>query len=260
MDLGLSDKRALVLASTKGLGRGIADALAADGATVTVSGRSGAEAAASDIAAATGATVYGVDCDLFDRAAVDLLVDAALHKMGGVDILVLNGGGPPPGPAAGFSADDWRLWFDRMVATNIHIAGRLLPAMRARGWGRLLTVASISVVEPIPILALSNGLRSALLAWSKTLAGEIAGDGVTCNLILPGRIDTDRVVAIDNSVAESSGKSVDEVKAAASAAIPVGRYGTIAEFGAVGAFLCSERASYVTGSAIRVDGGVIKTV
>ena len=255
MDFGLSDKRALVLASTKGLGRGIADALAGEGATVTVSGRSGAEAAAAEIASAKGATVYGIDCDLFDRAAVDRLVDGALAKMGGVDVLVLNGGGPPPGPAAGFDAADWQLWFDRMVATNIHIAGRLLPPMRARGWGRLLTVASSSVIQPIPNLALSNGLRSALLAWNKTLSSEIAGDGVTCNLILPGRIDTDRVVAIDSSDAERTGKTIETVKAEASATIPAGRYGTIEEQAAPILFLASDEASYITGTVLPVAGG-----
>ena len=260
MDLGLSDKRALVLASTRGLGRGIAEALAGEGARVTVCGREGAAAAAAEIGRATGATLFGVNCDLFDIAAIDSLVDETLAKMERVDILVLNGGGPPPGPATAFSADDWRLWFDRMVAGHIHIAGRLVPGMRERGWGRLLTIASSSVIQPIAGLALSNGLRSVMLAWNKTLATEIAADGVTCNLILPGRITTERTAAIDAAAAERTGRAVEEVRNESLAAIPARRYGTVAEFGAVGAFLCSEQAGYVTGSAVRVDGGLIGSV
>ena len=260
MDLGLEGRRALVLASTRGLGRGIAEALAAEGAEVAVTGRSGAEGAARAIAAGTGARVHGVDADLHQKASLDALIDAAASRMGGIDILVLNGGGPPPGPASELAYEDLKLWFDRMVALLIHAAGRCVPSMRERRWGRVLTVASNTVVQPAPHMALSNSLRAALVTWNKTLAGEVAADGVTCNLILPGRIHTRRLDELDGARAARERTTLEAVRAAAIAAIPAGRYGRVEEFAAVAAFLCSERASYVTGSQVRVDGGLIRAI
>ena len=260
MDLGLDGRRALVLASTRGLGRGIAEALASEKAAVVVTGRTDAEGAARAIAASTGAQVHGVRADLHQKASLDALIDAAASLMGGIDILVLNGGGPPPGPASELTYDDLRLWFDRMVALLIHAADRCVPAMRQRKWGRILTVASNTVVQPAPNMALSNTLRAALANWNKTLANEVAADGVTCNLILPGRIQTGRVDELDRAKAARDGRSVESVRAASIAAIPSARYGRIDEFAAVAAFLCSERASYVTGSQVRVDGGLIRSV
>lgn len=252
MDLGLRERRALVLAGTRGLGRAIAEALAAEGCQVTVCGRSGA----AEAAAAMGSGVSGVDCDLHDAGAVDRLLDG----VGQADILVLNGGGPPPGPALDINPDDWRLWFDRMATTNIRIANALVPGMRSRGWGRLLTVGSSAAVQPIEHMALSNSLRAGLIAWNKTLAAEVAADGVTCNVILPGRIHTERVDALDAAKAKRDGTTQEAVRSASMATIPAGRYGRPAEFGAVGAFLCSAAASYITGSALRVDGGMIRAL
>ena len=260
MDLGLTGRRALVLASTKGLGASIAKALAAEGAEVTICGRSGAAEAAAEMARATGGRVRGRDCDLHDRAAVDRLIDDAAGAMGGIDILVLNGGGPPPAPALDVSDEAWSLWFERMVGNLIHTAARVLPGMKERGWGRLLTVASSAAVQPIAGMALSNSLRASLLAWNKTLAAEVAASGITCNVILPGRIDTDRVAALDAAKAAHDGRTAEAVRAESIAGIPAGRYGRPDEFGAVGAFLCSERASYVTGTLQRVDGGQIRAV
>lgn len=260
MDLGLSGRRALVLASTRGLGRAVAEALAGEDAQVFVCGRSGAEKAAARIAAATGAAVHGRDTDLHDRADADALVDAALERLGGIDVLVLNGGGPPPGPALEIGADDWRVWFERMVATLIHVAGRCVPAMRAQGWGRLLTVGSSAAVQPIRDMALSNSLRASLLAWNKTLAAEVGADGVTCNVILPGRIGTERVDRLDSAAAEREGADMAAIRARVLAGIPAGRYGRPDEFGAVAAFLCSAPASYVTGTVTRVDGGSIRAI
>jgi 3-oxoacyl-[acyl-carrier protein] reductase len=260
MDLGLRGRRALVLASTRGLGRGIAEALAGEGADVTICGRSGAEEAAHAIAVATGAKVRGADADLHDRSQVDRLVGHALDAMGGIDVLVLNGGGPPPAPAMQIPDNDWRDWFERMVNTLIHVAGRCLPGMRERKWGRLLTVASSAAVQPIPNMALSNSLRATLLAWNKTLAAEVGRDGVTCNVILPGRIHTERVDRLDRAAAERQGIDLEAARGQSIAGIPLGRYGTPAEFGAVAAFLCSAPASYITGTAMRVDGGMIRAI
>jgi 3-oxoacyl-[acyl-carrier protein] reductase len=260
MDLGLSGRKALVFASTRGLGRGIAEALAREGAAVVVTGRSDPEDLAETMAKATGATVHGVRADLAEQAGVDAVIDAALARLGGIDILVLNGGGPPMAAAGALSAEEWRRWFDRMVALLIHAGGRCVPAMRERKWGRLLSVASSTVVQPLPNMALSNALRASLMTWSKTLAAEVAADGVTCNVLLPGRIKTERLDELDAAKAAREGSTLEAVRAASIAAIPVGRYGRVDEFGAVAAFLCSDKASYITGSQIRVDGGLIRAV
>ncbi|MEY2993943.1 MAG: 3-oxoacyl-[acyl-carrier-protein] reductase FabG [Pseudomonadota bacterium] len=262
MDLGLKGKRALVLAGTKGLGAGVARALAAEGVEVMICGRSNAAQTAKQFSqdAAEGGLVHGMDCDVYDRSSLDALLDATLTKLGGIDILVLNGGGPPPGPAVGTAATDWELWFSRMFANLVHAANRCLPAMRERQWGRLLTIASSAAVQPLENMGLSNSIRAGLLAWNKTLSLEVAADGVTCNMLLPGRIDTDRVKALDQANATRLKLSADEVREQARLSIPARRYGTAEEFGAVGAFICSERAAYMTGSAVRVDGGLIKAM
>lgn len=260
MDLGLEGRRALVLAGTRGLGRAIAAALAAEGAEVALCGREGVEQAAAAISAGASRPAWGLTCDLHDRAAVAAMTAQVMDRWGGVDVLVLNGGGPPPAPAAAIPGDDWRLWFDRMAATLIEVAGVFVPGMQTRGWGRVLTVGSSAAVAPIAHMALSNSLRAALLAWNKTLAAEVAADGVTCNVILPGRIDTDRVRALDAAKAAREGRAADEVRAESLSGIPAGRYGRPEEFGEVAAFLCSDRAAYVTGSLVRVDGGMIRAV
>ncbi len=260
MDLGLRGRRALVFASTKGLGRSVAIALAGEGASVIICGRSGAAQAAKEISGETSGTVSGRDCDLHDRDAIDDLLQAASAQMGGVDILVLNGAGPPPAPALDVPDKAWSDWFERMVGNLIHAATLALPAMRERGWGRLLTIASSAAVQPIPGMALSNSLRASLLAWNKTLAAEVAADGITCNVMLPGRIDTERVALLDRAKAEREARTIDEVKRDVLSGIPVGRYGRPEEFGSVAAFLCSDRASYVTGTVMRVDGGLIRGI
>jgi 3-oxoacyl-[acyl-carrier protein] reductase len=262
MDLGLTDKRAIVLAGTRGLGSGVARALCAEGVEVMICGRSGSADAARDMSrdAAQGGLVHGLDCDVYDRAALDAFLDQALAKLERVDILVLNGGGPPPGPAAGTDAAQWELWFGRMFANLVHAANRCVPAMRERGWGRLLTIASSAAIQPLENMGLSNSIRAGLLAWNKTLALEVAADGVNCNVLLPGRIDTERVQQLDAANAERLGLSVEQVQQQALQGIPARRYGSAQEFGDMGAFLCSSRASYVTGSAVRVDGGLIKAI
>lgn len=262
MDLGLAGKRALVLASSRGLGLGVATALVAEGAHVVITGRSAEklEAAAARLSAGGPGRAEALACDFSADGAVATLAEGAIARLGGIDVLVNNTGGPPPGSVLAVTSETWEKQFGAMVRNVFDLTGRLVPEMRARGWGRILTIASSGVEQPIPGLGISNALRAALAGWSKTLAEEVARDGVTANLILPGRIQTERVDEIDRANAEKSGKPVEEVAAASRAAIPVGRYGTVEEFAAVAAFLVSEPASYVTGSMIRCDGGAIRSV
>jgi 3-oxoacyl-[acyl-carrier protein] reductase len=183
-----------------------------------------------------------------------------MQAMGGIDILVANTGGPPARTALNVKPEEWLPQFEAMVLPVFALAGLVLPGMRERGWGRILTIASSGVVQPIPNLVMSNALRSAIVGWSKTLANEVAKDGITVNLILPGRIHTDRVDELDAANAKAQGKTVDDIAVAARAAIPAGRYGRVEEFADTVCFLASEKASYITGSSIRVDGGAVRTI
>ena len=257
MDLGLSGRTAVVAASTGGLGEAVARALAAEGAQVVVSGRRGQEA--RRIAAELPRAV-GVEVDLTSAEGPASLVAVAEAAFGPVDVAVLNGPGPRPGPAAGLTDEDVDGAVAGLVRPHRRLVAAVLPGMRERGWGRLLAVGSSGVSAPLPNLAASNLGRAALAAWLKTLAGEVAADGVTVNLLLPGRIDTDRVAQLDAAAAERTGRSMAEVQAASRAGIPAGRYGRPEEFGAVAAFLCSAAAGYVTGSAVRCDGGLVRSL
>jgi len=262
MDLGIGGKRALVLASSQGLGLGIAHALCAEGANVLICGRVEdklAAAAAELNAAGPGKAAFAV-VDLAERSAAAALYAAAREKLGGVDILVNNTGGPPPGTTEAPDAEQWRAQIDTMLIRVIEITNLCLPGMKEAGWGRVLTVASSGVVQPIPNLAMSNTIRSSLVGWSKSLSNEVAAQGITVNMLLPGRIRTERLKNLDLAQAKRQGRTVEEVSAAEQAGIPAGRYGEPEEFGAVGAFLCSEPARYMTGGLIRCDGGAIRGV
>ncbi|MEQ8305000.1 MAG: SDR family oxidoreductase [Hoeflea sp.] len=262
MDLRLTGKKALVLASSRGLGLGIAEAIAAEGCDVMITGRSEEklEAAAAAINARGAGKAHFIVSDLTEKATPELLEKAVKSEFGDIDILVNNTGGPPPGPMSGADLDVVHRQFEIMVLSVMDLTARLLPGMRSRNWGRVLTVASSGVIQPIPNLGLSNALRSALVGWSKSMANEVGGDGVTFNMLLPGRIETDRLKELDAANAKRSGKSLEDVAAAAKGQIPVGRYGAVEEFAATAAFLVSERASYINGSMIRCDGGAIKSV
>ena len=262
MDLGIKGRRALVLASSRGLGKGIAVALAREGVEVLLSGRNAETLAANcDAINAEGAgRADWVEADLADADVVERLVVTAGENLGAVDILVNNSGGPTPGSTEDMSEDALMTYFQSMVLRQITLANRLLPGMKQRRWGRILTVASSGVIEPIPGLALSNTLRPALAGWSKTLATEVAEFGITSNMLLPGSILTDRLTSLDKAAAERSGRAIEEVRAQSERAIPAKRYGTVEEFAATAAFLCSERASYVTGSIVRCDGGAARSV
>ncbi|MDB5537008.1 MAG: hypothetical protein JWQ65_1883 [Devosia sp.] len=261
MDLGLADKHALVLGASQGLGLATARALLAEGACVTLSARSSERlsAARDALPAEHRIRCFLAPADLADADAPRRIIDAALLN-GPVDILVNNTGGPPPGLPSVTSADDVAIQFDRMVKPVLALTIELVKGMRERQWGRILTIASSGVVQPIPHLPVSNALRSTLVGFMKTLAGEVAADGVTVNVLLPGRIATARTETLDAAAAQRSGRSVADVGRESAATIPAGRYGTVEEFGAVAAFLAGVPAGYVTGSLVRVDGGAIRSV
>jgi len=257
MDLGIEKRRALVTGASRGLGRAIAAALAADGAEVVAVARNRdrLNELVAGVPAGSG-TITASVCDLTDAAAIEGL--AALLQR--TDILVLNTGGPPPGAAADTSDAVWSKQFEAMFLSVVRLTRLALPGMRRRGFGRILAVVSSGVIQPIPNLGVSNALRSAVVGWAKTLANEVAGEGITVNCIAPGRIATDRVAELDQARSSREGIDVRQVEQEARAAIPAGRYGDAAEFGAVAAFLASPRASYMTGGVIRVDGGMIRSV
>ncbi len=262
MDLGLDGRVALVTAASKGLGRATATRLAAEGARVMVSSRGADQLArtAAEIAEATGAQVESCPADVSDAADLDRLLRETQERLGGVDVLVNNAGGPPPG---GFDALDdaaWQAAFELNLLSTVRLFRGVLPHMRARGWGRIVTIASSSIRQPIDDLTLSNTFRVGLLGLAKSVALEVAGDGVLVNTLGPGRIDTDRVAALDAGRADRTGRPVEEVRAQQEAGIPVGRYGTAEEFAKVAAFLASDANSYVTGQHLLVDGGLVRAI
>jgi 3-oxoacyl-[acyl-carrier protein] reductase len=254
MDLGLKDRVALVLASTGGLGAATATALGEEGAHVVVTGRSADKA--TSLAASLPSAV-AVPVDLTERGAPEHLLEETRRAFGDPDVVVLNGPGPTPGAAADLDADALAAVTDLLLTPHVALVHRVVPGMRDRGWGRILAIGSSGVEAPLPMLTASNIGRAGLAAYLKTLATEVAADGVTVNMLLPGRIATDRVAALDRAAAQRQGTDVEEVRAASEARIPTGRYGDPAEFGAVATFLCSRQASYLTGSLVRCDGGLL---
>ena len=262
MDLGLHRRTAIVLGASRGLGRAIAASLAAEGANILLCSRSAdtlASVAAELDSLGSGRIAFHA-ADLATPGAATAIHAAAEEQIGPVDILVNNGGGPPPGPVAGAERATWEEQFQAMVTPFFELGNLVVPGMRDRGWGRILSVVSSGVIQPIPNLGLSNALRASVVGWSKTLANEVAGDGVTVNCLAPGRIATDRTARLDAKTAERQGISVEEVERNSRTLIPAGRYGDPREFGDTAAFLVSERGSYITGSVIRVDGGLIKSI
>ena len=263
MDLQLTGRRALVCGGSSGLGRATAEALAAEGVHVALLARDAArlQGVADGINAAATGRAVAVTADLADHPGLLAAVDAAEGLLGGpIEILLNNTGGPPPSGVAGLDPDLWRAQFEAMVLSVFRLTDRVLPGMRAAGWGRILNVASSSVVEPIANLGVSTALRSSIAGWAKTLAVEVAADGVTVNTLLPGRIDTPRIQQLDQSTADRTGMTPEQAQAKSLESIPVGRLGRPEEFGAVAAFLASPRAAYVTGSLIRIDGGAIRGI
>jgi 3-oxoacyl-[acyl-carrier protein] reductase len=253
MDTGLQGKTAIVPGSTSGLGEAVARSLAAEGANVVVAGRRGERA--RSVARELGSAV-GVEVDLADPDAPHTLVEAAREHFGEVDVLVLNSGGPPPGDAAAMDEESLRQALEVLLLRQRSLVDLVLPQMRESGWGRVVAIGSGGVQQPIVGLALSNVARAGLAAYLKSLAPVVAPDGVTVNMVLPGRIATDRLDVLDSAAAQTTGEDVAEVRRRSQAGIPAGRYGTPQEFAAVVTFLCSTAASYVTGEQVRCDGGM----
>ncbi|NSZ66145.1 SDR family oxidoreductase (plasmid) [Agrobacterium tumefaciens] len=261
MDLGLKNRTALVLGAGGGLGGAIALSLAREGALLAVADISldAAEATVSRITEEGGRAI-SLQWDLADLDVISTNITRIEAELGSVAVLVNNTGGPPPTPAEGQKAELWVNHFNAMVLSVIKITDAVLPGMKERGWGRIITSTSSGVIAPIPNLAVSNALRMSLVGWSKSLAAEIGRFGITTNIVLPGRIATQRITFLDEQKASREGRSIEQVSAASVATIPMGRYGEPSEYGDVVTFLASIRASYLTGSTIRIDGGMIASV
>ena len=253
MDLGISGKRALVCASSKGLGRGCAEALAAAGVHLTMNARGSEalEASAAEIRESYGVEVTTVACDVTTPEGQAQLLAAA----GQIDILVNNAGGPPPGLWSDWDRDDFIKALDANMLTPISLMKASLPSMMERGWGRVVNITSQSVKAPIPALGLSNAARTGLTGYVAGTARQVAEKGVTINNLLPGIHATDRAVALDTGVSNAQGITMDEATAQRQATIPARRYGTRQEFGAACAFLCSQHAGFIVGQNILLDGG-----
>ncbi len=262
MDLGIGGKVALVTASSRGLGRAVAEELAAEGAVLVLCARSepSLQATAAHIRDTIGATVVAVAADVSDPAAIDRVWQRARDEFGRVDILVTNAGGPPAGPFESHPPSAWsdalRLNFESVV----NMTRAVLPGMKERRWGRIINVTSIAVKQPVDNLILSNSVRAAVTGFARTLANEVASYGVTVNNVMPGYTLTDRIADLASTNAKQRGVTADSIIATWENQIPAGRLGTPAEFAAMVTFLASERASYTTGASIPVDGGWIKSL
>ena len=262
MNLGLKNKIALVTAASRGLGRAVAEELAAEGASLIICSRkTGAiERVAVEINGTTGAQVLGVAADVANPVDVARLVESGIERFGRIDILVTNAGGPPAGQFDSFTLAQWEAATRLLLHSAVELARHTLPGMKERRWGRILNITSIAVKQPVDNLILSNSLRAAVTGFARTLANEVAGFGVTVNNIMPGYTRTERVEELAQMMSEKQGITPAEFIARWEKEIPMGRIGEPREFAALAAFLVSERASYITGTSIPVDGGWIRAL
>jgi 3-oxoacyl-[acyl-carrier protein] reductase len=262
MDFGLKGKVALVAAASRGLGRAVAEELAAEGAVLVLCSRQAETISktAIEIAEATGTEVLALRADVSNTQDVATLVRSGIERFGRIDILVTNGGGPPAGQFESFSHEQWEAAARLTLFSAVELARNVLPGMKERGWGRILNITSIAVKQPVENLMLSNSLRAAVTGFARTLANEVATFGITVNNIMPGYTRTERVEELSRMMAEIEGISPTDFVARWEREIPMRRLGEPREFAALAAFLVSERASYITGTSIQVDGGWIRAL
>jgi 3-oxoacyl-[acyl-carrier protein] reductase len=261
MDLGLTGKVALVCASTQGLGFEIARTLAEEGASVVICGRDRdrVDAAIAGIAG-TGGAAAGIAADLTTAQGRQAVIEKAIMAFSGLDIAILNGGGPPPGRFENFDLSNWENAYRQLVESSVHLSQLALPGMVDRGWGRILAITSFVARQPADQLVLSNSLRASVNGLMRSIANEYGSSGVTANSLLPGYILTERMDRVAQAQADQAGRTEEQGLADLCRTVPVGRIGKPRELANVAAFLVSEAASYVTGAAITVDGGLVRTV
>jgi 3-oxoacyl-[acyl-carrier protein] reductase len=254
MNFGIEGKVAVVAAASQGLGKACAHALAKEGARVAILSRRQDEL--DKVAKEIGAALP-VACNLASADDIAAAIAKVKEQLGPVSILVNNCGGPPAGTFDSITEQQWAESFQQVFLSALRLTRSVLPMMRAQRWGRIVNIVSTSVEQPLPNLIVSNAFRPALAGWAKTLSGEVASDGILVNCIEPGRILTSRTQVLDQAASEKTGKPIEAIRVERVASVPLKRYGTTEEFAAAVAFLASERASYVTGSVIRVDGGAV---
>jgi 3-oxoacyl-[acyl-carrier protein] reductase len=262
MDLGLSHKVALVAAGSRGLGRAVAEELAAEGASLILCARDSRtlDETASAIAKTSNAHVLAVPADVTVTDDIKRVVETGIDRFGRIDVLVTNAGGPPAGRFEQLTHEQWEEAIRLTLFSAIELTRQVLPGMKERRWGRILNITSIAVKQPVENLLLSNSLRAGLTGFARTLANEVAADGITVNNIMPGYTRTERLDELEQMMAEKQGISADEFRGKWEKEIPMGRLGELREFAALAVFLVSERASYITGTSIQVDGGWIKSL
>jgi 3-oxoacyl-[acyl-carrier protein] reductase len=260
VDLGISGRQALVAAASRGLGKASATALAREGASVAICARDdGAlKATRDEIAEETGANVVAIQADVSQEEHAVRFVREGTEALGGCQILVPNAGGPPTGRFDDLSDEAFKDAFDLNFLSTVRMTREALPSMRDAGYGRVVVIGSLAIKQPLANLMLSNSIRAGMAGWARTLADEVAPEGITVNVVLPGRIHTDRVVSLLEGQAEREGRSFDEVRESEAKTIPLQRFGDPRELGEVVAFLASERASYLTGCFIQIDGGLYR--
>lgn len=262
MNLGLKGRRAIVMAASRGLGYACARALAQEGCDLVICSRDETRIAAAgeSIARETGVRVHALAADVSEESEARRLVDAAVAHLGGLDIVVHNAGGPPAGEFTAMTEAQWQKAFEQNMLSFVRIVNAAVPEMRKAGGGRILTIASSSIKQPIPNLVLSNAFRAGIWGLAKTMSRELGPDKILVNVIAPGRIQTERIDELDQITATKSGKPIDDVKRASVAGVPLGRIGRPEELANLVAFLASDAASYISGQAIMVDGAAGTTL